>query len=76
MEKLVLGNDLLHQIDQIHHAVAETTFIVVPGQNFHHVPTDDSGVLSIHNGAEWIPVEVVADQWFFAETQNTFQGTL
>src|SRR5512135_3883136 len=59
--------------EQIHHPVGKTPFVVVPGNNLHHLSADHFRGRSVHDRGMWVPVEVNRDEGFVAEAQDSLQ---
>jgi hypothetical protein len=65
-----LAGDIKHQVAE---AAAIAPLVIVPGQNFDHVPPDDHRAGSIDDRTIRVALEVHADELFLAEIQYTLQ---
>ena len=55
------------------HAIGESPFVVVPGQDFDKIIVHDFGQQRVKNGRMWIAVKIDGNKLFFAILQHAFE---
>src|SRR5438270_1575065 len=64
---------LTHRDGRIGHAVGESPFVIVPGQDPHEAALDDLRLAQIEGRAGWIMVEVARDERMLVDRKNAIQ---